>query len=79
MKNYKTQFEFFTIFRKDLVKDAYEWCMKHLPLKDERGLIFQVDELFIITKSQAVIDKLNEHFGSNFAFGENGTKRYCIN
>ncbi|MBR3675412.1 MAG: hypothetical protein IKN69_04645 [Bacilli bacterium] len=70
--NPKTQFELKTISRKDLIKEAYEWCKQNLPLKDERGIIFQVDELFIITSSQSVIDKVNNHFGSNFGFGLKG-------
>ena len=70
--NHKTQFELKTISRKDLIKEAYEWCKQNLPLKDESGIIFQVDELFIITSSQSVIDKVNYHFGSNFGFGFKG-------
>ena len=70
--NPKTQFELKTISRKDLIKEAYEWCKQNLPLKDENGIIFQVDELFIITSSQSVIDKVNNHFGSNFGFGLKG-------
>ena len=70
--NPKTQFELKPIGRKDLIKEAYEWCKQNLPLKDERGIIFQVDELFIITSSQSVIDKVNNHFGSNFGFGVKG-------
>ena len=70
--NPKTQFELKTISRKDLIKEAYEWCKHNLPLKDERGIIYQVDELFIITSSQSVIDKVNNHFGSNFGFGVKG-------
>lgn len=70
--NPKTQFEIKTISRKDLIKEAYEWCKKNLPLKDERGIIYQVEELYIITSSQSVIDKVNNNFGSNFGFGVNG-------
>ena len=70
--NPKTQFDLKTISRKDLIKEAYEWCKHNLPLKDERGIIYQVDELFIITSSQSVIDKVNNHFGSNFGFGVKG-------
>lgn len=70
--NHRTQFELKTISRKDLIKEAYEWCKHNLPLKDERGIIYQVDELFIITSSQSVIDKVNNHFGSNFGFGVKG-------
>lgn len=70
--NHRTQFELKTISCKDLIKEAYEWCKHNLPLKDERGIIYQVDELFIITSSQSVIDKVNNHFGSNFGFGVKG-------
>ena len=70
--NPNTQFDLKTISRKDLIKEAYEWCKHNLPLKDERGIIYQVDELFIITSSQSVIDKVNNHFGSNFGFGVKG-------
>ena len=70
--NHRTQFELKTISRKDLIKEAYEWCKHNLPLKDGRGIIYQVDELFIITSSQSVIDKVNNHFGSNFGFGVKG-------
>ena len=70
--NHRIQFELKTISRKDLIKEAYEWCKHNLPLKDERGIIYQVDELFIITSSQSVIDKVNNHFGSNFGFGVKG-------
>ena len=70
--NPKTQFELKTISRKDLIKEAYEWCKQNLPLKDERGIIYQVDELFIITSRQLVVDKVNKHFGANFGFGLKG-------
>ena len=70
--NPRTQFELKNISRKDSIKEAYEWCKHNLPLKDERGIIYQVDELFIITSSQSVIDKVNNHFGSNFGFGVKG-------
>lgn len=76
--NPKTQFELKTISRKDLIKEAYEWCKKNLPLKDERGIIFQVDELYIITSSQSVIDKVNNHFGSNFGFGLEGETDFFL-
>lgn len=76
--NPRTQFELKTIFRKDLIKDAYEWCKQNLPLKDERGIIYYVDELFIITSSQSVIDKVNNHFGSNFEFGVKGETTFFL-
>jgi hypothetical protein len=76
--NPKTQFELKTISRKDLIKEAYEWCKQNLPLKDERGIIFQVDELYIITSSQSVIDKVNNHFGSKLGFGLKGEKIFFL-
>lgn len=76
--NPKTQFEVKTIFRKDLIKEGYEWCKQNLPLKDESGIIYQVDELFIITSSQSVIDKVNNHFGSNFGFGIKGETTFFL-
>lgn len=77
-KNPKTQFEFITISKDELISEAYEWCKNNLPLKDERGIIYWVNKLYIITSSQAVIDKLNKHFGSNFGFGINDEKRYFL-
>jgi len=69
MRNPRTQFEIKTCYHnKDAVWQAYQWCLKNLKLKDERGVIYQVDELFIITSSQKVIDKVNKHFGSSFNF-----------
>ena len=76
--NHRTTFELKTISRKDLIKEAYEWCKKNLPLKDEHGVIFQVDELFIITSSQSVINKVNNHFGSNFGFGIKGERAFFL-
>lgn len=76
--NPRTQFELKTISRKDLIKEAYEWCKQNLPLKDEIGIIYQVDELFIITSSQLVIDKVNNHFGSNFGFGVKGETTFFL-
>ena len=67
-RNDKVQFEFKTVFSKHLIKEAYEWCVANLPLKEDRGLIYQVDEMYIVTSSQKIIDKVNEHFGSKFSF-----------
>lgn len=64
----KVQFEFKTVFSKHFIKEAYEWCVANLPLKEDRGLVYQVDEMYIITSSQKVIDKVNAHFGSKFSF-----------
>lgn len=74
----KTQFELKTISRRDLIKDAYEWCKHNLPLKDERGIINQVTELYIITSSQSIIDKVNKHFGSKFGFGVGDEKYFYL-
>lgn len=77
-KNPRTQFELKTINRKDLIKKAYEWCKQHLPLKDEYGIVYLVDELFIITSSQSIIDKVNKHFHSNFRFGPRGQMQFFL-
>lgn len=68
MKKTRTQFEIKTISNTDL-KPLYNWCIDNLPLKADRGIIYCVNEIFIITSSQKVIDKVNEHIGSNFSFG----------
>ena len=75
-KNPMTQFELKSIGSDELIKEAYEWCKVNLPLKDNRSLHYWVDELYIITSSQRILDKINKHFGSNFSFGINGEKRY---
>ncbi len=77
-QNPRTQFELKTINRKGLIKEAYEWSKQHLPLKDERGIIYQVDELFIITSSQPIIDKVNKHFRSNFRFGPRDNTQFFL-
>lgn len=67
-KNPRCQFELKSIFHKELISSAYEWCKANLPLKDEKSIQYWVDELYIITSSQKVLDKVNEHFGSHFSF-----------
>lgn len=68
-KNPRTQFELHTLdYNNSIIKEAYEWCLKNLPLKDESGIKYMVNELFIVTSSQKVLDKVNEHFGSGFSF-----------
>ena len=68
-KNPKTQFELHTFdYDKSVIREAYEWCLANLPLKDERGIMYRVDQLYIITASQKILDKMNAHFGSNFSF-----------
>jgi len=66
-KNPRTQFEIRSIFERNLFNE-YQWCVNNLPLKEDRGLIYQVSEFYIITSSQAIIDKVNKHFGSDFNF-----------
>lgn len=66
-KNDVVQFEVRSFYGKDL-KSEYDWCVANLPLKEERGLVYQVKEFYIITRSQRIIDKVNRHFGSSFSF-----------
>lgn len=66
-KNDVVQFEVMSVLGKNL-KSEYDWCVANLPLKEEHGLVFQVTEFYIITRSQRVIDKVNRHFGSSFSF-----------
>lgn len=66
-KNDLVQFEVRSMYGKEL-KSEYDWCVANLPLKEERGLVYQVEELYIITRSQRIIDKVNQHFGSSFSF-----------
>ena len=63
----KHQFELATIIRKNLL-DEYKWCLSHLPLKEDKGIVYQVREVFIITSSQKILDKVNRHFGVDFSF-----------
>ena len=64
-KNARTQFEIISIFKRILDKE-YKWCVKNLPLKDESGLVYNATEIYVITSSQKILDKLNKHFGSAF-------------
>ena len=66
-KNDVMQFEVRSMYGKDL-KSEYDWCVANLPLKEERGLVYQITEFYIITRSQRIIDKVNQHFGSSFSF-----------
>lgn len=66
-KNDVVQFEVRSMYGKDL-KSEYDWCVANLPLKEERGLVYQITEFYIITRSQRIIDKVNQHFGSSFSF-----------
>lgn len=73
-KNPRTQFEIKSITQRNLF-DEYQWCVNNLPLKEDRGLSYCVSEIFIITSSQAIIDKVNKHFGSSFDFKNNWNSR----
>lgn len=66
-KNDVVQFEMKSVYGKNL-KSEYDWCVENLPLKEERGLVYQVTEFYIITRSQRIIDQVNRHFGSSFSF-----------
>lgn len=66
-KNDLVQFELKSMKGRDLHAE-YDWCVKNLPLKEEHGLVYQVSEIYITTRSQRVIDKVNRHFGSSFDF-----------
>lgn len=66
-KNYRVQFELRSVYDKNL-KSEYDWCLANLPLKAEHGLVYQVNEIHIITRSQRIIDKVNSYFGSTFSF-----------
>lgn len=66
-KNDVVQFEVRSMYGKTL-RSEYDWCVANLPLKEECGLVYQVTEFYIITRSQRIIDKVNRHFGSSFSF-----------
>lgn len=65
-KNDLVRFELKSLFGKYL-ESEYNWCVANLPLKEGRGLMYWVTEIYIITRSQRVIDKVNRHFGSSFS------------
>ena len=67
MKNPKCQFEIHSLPSRNIFNE-YQWCVDNLNLKDGRGLIYQADVFYIITASEKVLQKVNEHFGSNFQF-----------
>lgn len=73
-KNPRTQFEIKSLYGRRL-SDEYQWCVNNLPLKEDRGLSYWVTEIYIITSSQAIIDKLNKHFGSSFDFKNSWNSR----
>lgn len=65
-KNDVVRFEINSLFGKSL-ESEFNWCVAKLPLKEGRGLWYWVTEIYIITRSQRVIDKVNRHFGSSFS------------
>lgn len=68
-KNPRTQFELCPIdYNHSIIKEAYDWCLKNLPLKDGSGIRYEANELYIVTSSQKILDKVNARFGSNFSF-----------
>lgn len=73
-KNPRTQFEIKSLYGRRL-SDEYQWCVNNLPLKEDRGLSYWVTDIYIITSSQAIIDKVNKHFGSSFDFKNNWNSR----
>ena len=78
-KNPLTQFELHTFdYNPQVISDAYDWCLANLRLKDEHGLMYRVNELFIVTRSQQIIDKVNRHFGTMFSFSSGSDKIYFI-
>lgn len=73
MKNDRTQFEIKSMLgQKEIIWKIYQWCLANLKLKEDKGLVYWVTEMFIITSSQKNIDKINKYLGSNFTF-ENET------
>lgn len=69
MQNPKTQFEIISFNRNDLI-DIYKWCINNLRLKEDVGVIYQFSEVYVITRSQRTIDKLNKYLGSSFGFND---------
>ncbi len=67
-RNTRTTFELITLTGSKKIEEAHKWCLNNLPLTDRAGIKYEVNELFIITSSQKIIDKINKHFGSQFCF-----------
>ena len=68
-KRGKHQFELHSLPHiRRYLRDEYDWCLKNLPLKEDKGIVYNVTEVYIITSSQRILDKVNKHFGSNFSF-----------
>ena len=73
-KNHRTQFEIISLNKRNLIKD-FDWCVNNLPLKEDKNLFYQVSEIYIITSSQIIIDRVNKHFGSSFNFNNSYESR----
>lgn len=67
MKNPRTQFEIRS--KRDLINE-FRWCIDNLPLKEDRGIVYQFNEIYFITSSEKIIHNVNKHFGSSFIFGK---------
>lgn len=72
MKNPRTQFEIRST--RNLINE-FQWCVDNLPLKADQGLVYQFNEIYIITSSGKIIHNVNKHFGSSFNFGNDLTDR----
>lgn len=66
-KNPRTQFEIRADDWIDL-EQIYQWLIKNLPLKANKSIIYQLSEIYIITSSQRIIDKVNKGLGTCFSF-----------
>ena len=73
-KNHITQFEIISLNKRNLIKD-FDWCVNNLHLKEDKNLLYQVSEIYIITSSQIIIDRVNKHFGSSFSFNNSYESR----
>lgn len=78
MQNPKTQFEIISCNRNDLI-DIYKWCINNLRLKENVGVIYQFSEVYVITRSQRIIDKLNKYLGSSFGFNDWSKMVFYVN
>ena len=70
-KNPKCQFVIKSLTNIKALNEAHTWCLENLPLKNEKGISLWPTELFIVTSSQMILNKLNKHFGSKFTFDGN--------
>lgn len=66
-KNPRKQFEIHSLNGHDL-KPIFLWLLENLPIKEDIGLVYWVTEIYIITSSQRIIDKVNEGLGTCFSF-----------